>query len=329
MSLTDLSQAWRELRRNRPSADDQLALSDIEVDGQATGIVVAVDAAGELHLLVPVTAGPSRPLPPDVNSLKMRHRVLSSGPQLELISPSAHELMFATLCEQVIAAVHTEHREPWASATAIVRNWQSAWRPLRQPMSKAVQTGLIGELLMLQALWLPALGSAAVHLWSGPDSERHDFVGTQLHMEVKTTRASRHEHEISRVDQLTPADGRRLLFASVQLEESAAGAASLATVIDAISTEIGHDPAAVDGFLTRLIDLNWSPEMRRSPELLRFNLRHAQIFEVDDEFPRLPEGFSLPAGITAIRYSISLANLPWLDPDEVRADIQRQGADLT
>jgi hypothetical protein len=327
MSESELRAIWQELLRNRPIAEDQLAVADVQRDGAATGIQAAVDTARELRLRIPVTGPPTRTLPPDFNGPRIRHREVSSGQWLELSAPAAHEAMFAALCSQVVDAVHVEGREPWAAANTIVRNWQSAWRPVRQPMSKAEQTGLIGELIILRELWLPALGPSVVHLWSGPDTERHDFVGRMLHMEVKATRSSRHEHEISRVDQLSAVAGRRLLLASVQLEISAAGVESLATLIDDISATIGADPAAVDGFMSRVRDMEWSDEMRRSPELMRFNVRDAQIFEVDDEFPRLPEGFALPPGVTAIRYTISLMNLARLDPARVRADIQAQGSE--
>jgi hypothetical protein len=188
-------------------------------------------------------------------------------------------------------------------------------------MSRPVQIGLAGELLMLRALWLPALGPEAVHLWSGPDRERHDFTGQRLHMEVKSTTRGRHEHEISRVDQLAVPEGRRLIFASVQLEESSGGTQSLATLVDSILDEVRRDRAVIDGFQTRLDGLDWSDEMRRSPELIHFNLRDAQLFEVDDEFPRLPPSFTLPPGLLSIKYSISLANLPFLDTESVIADI--------
>jgi hypothetical protein len=61
--------------------------------------------------------------------------------------------------------------------------------------------------------------------------------------------------------------------------------------------------------------------MRRSPELVRFHFRDAQIFEVDEEFPGLPQDFQLPPGVLSIRYTVSLANLPVLDPDQVKVDI--------
>ena len=142
-----------------------------------------------------------------------------------------------------------------------------------------------------------------------------------MRLEVKATTRSRHEHEISRVDQLAVPDGRRLILASVQLEESSGGAQSLVTIVDGILDEIRRDRAAIDGFLTRLNGMDWSDEMRRSPDLLRFHLRDAQMFEVNDEFPRLPPTFSLPPGVITIKYTISLANMPFLDTESIIADI--------
>jgi hypothetical protein len=140
-------------------------------------------------------------------------------------------------------------------------------------------------------------------------------------MEVKATTRSRHEHEISRLDQLRTPEDQRLLLASVQLEESAMGAQSVVTLVDEVLETIRQAPAARDEFLAKMDALDWSDEMRRSPELVRFHLREAQIFEVDEEFPQLPADFALPAGVLALKYTISLANLPYLDVAAVRADI--------
>jgi hypothetical protein len=321
MTTEELLESWHRLRSARPVGEDQVAFAPVVFGGTDSPIELAVDTAGDLHLLVP-TAGPAtRALPPDFNGLKLRQGRMGHGDCLDLCSPAAHEAMFATLCSELISAILVEQREPWAAAVSIVRGWQSAWRPLRQPMSRSVQIGLAGELLMLQALWIPALGPEAVNLWSGPDRERHDFTSERLHMEVKATTRSRHEHEISRVDQLSAPPGRRLVLASVQLEESSAGSQSPATLIDSVLDEIRRDRAAIDGFLTRLDGLEWSDEMRRSPDLFRFHFRDAQLFEVDDEFPRLPPDFTLPPGLISIRYMISLANLPFLDTQGMIADI--------
>ncbi|UVK55610.1 PD-(D/E)XK motif protein [Mesorhizobium sp. AR02] len=314
-------ETWRALRTTRPVGEDQIQSAAIVHDNAETPLRLAIDASGDLHLLAPTLGPPRRPVPPDYNGLRLRESRLDEQACLDLCSPAANEKMFAALCDELVEAIVIERRDPWAAAIAIVRAWQSAWRPLRQPMSRPVQIGLAGELLVLQSLWLPALGSEAVHLWSGPDRERHDFVSFRLHMEVKATTRSRHEHDISRVDQLRAPENRRLLFASIQLEESVMGAQSVCSLIDGVMDAIRHDPAAVDGFLTKLDSLDWSDEMRRSPDLVRFHIRDAQIFEVDEEFPQLPPDFTMPNGVLAIRYTISLANLPYLDVGTVREDI--------
>lgn len=318
---SSLVELWRTLRADRPVGVDQVRSEPLLLEGQSTGVSLAVDSAGDLHLLAPVDTPPGRPLPPDVNGLRLREGRLGDQLCLDLCSPAAHERMFATLCEELVEAVLVQRREPWSAASAIVLRWQSAFRPLRQPMSRSVQIGAIGELILLQSLWLPVVGTDAVHYWSGPDRERHDFVTPHLHLEVKATTTGRHEHEISRVDQLRAPEGRRLLLASVQLEESAMGAVSVATLVDDVVAAVRHDPAALDAFLSRMDGLGWSDEMRRSRDLVRCHLREAQVFDVDEDFPGLPADFALPRGVVAIRYTISLANLPFLDALEVRAAV--------
>jgi len=183
-------------------------------------------------------------------------------------------------------------------------------------MSKTVQVGLFGELLTLERIMIPALGSAAVHSWSGPEAERHDFVGKFVHVEVKTTRKSRHEHEISRIDQLDPPEGRNLMVISVLLEESLGGLETVASKMDDVVDLIRVDGAASDAFQAKMVQLGWSDELRRSGELLQFNLRDALIYEVNETFPRLPTGFRPPDGVVALKYTIDLANIPSIGIDE-------------
>jgi Putative PD-(D/E)XK family member, (DUF4420) len=193
----------------------------ITTDGVETPLSMAMDVARNLHLLIPVQRGPSSPKAPDLNGLKVRHRRLESGEILDLVASPSHEHVFNPVCKDILDAILVEQRDPWSAVAAIIRIWQSAWKPARQEMDKTVQVGLFGELLVLQTLMIPCIGSVAVDQWSGPESERHDFAGARLHIEVKTTRKSRHEHEISRLDQLRVPAGCQLLLVSIQLEQSA------------------------------------------------------------------------------------------------------------
>jgi hypothetical protein len=169
---------------------------------------------------------------------------------------------------------------------------------------------------------VPCLGPRAVDQWSGPDFERHDFVGDRLHIEVKTTRKGRHEHEISRVDQLRVPQGCQLLVVSIQVEESVGGSETIATRMDGVIELIRKDAASVDTFMAKMVNIGWLDEMCDSGELLRFNLRDVCAYEVDDEFPRLPDDFTPPSGIVAVRYTIDLANLPALGAEELKAVVK-------
>jgi hypothetical protein len=310
------SAQWAELRARKPVAEDALTTIPITAGGTETPLLMAMDVAGSLHLLIPVTDGPRGTKPPDLNGLKIRHRLLEIGEFLDLAATPSHEQVFNPVCEDVINAVWGDHREPWAAVAAIIRTWQSAWKPVRPEMDRTVQVGLVGELLVLRTVMIPSLGPAAVDQWSGPETERHDFVGGRLHLEVKTTRKSRHEHEISRLDQLRVPEGCQLLVVSIQLEQSIGGSETLATNLDCIIDLLRGDACALDTFMAKMTYMGWSEEMRDSGELLRFFVRSTFFYPVDDEFPRLPDDFTPPSGVVSVKYTVDLANLPALDMDE-------------
>lgn len=313
------TEKWATLRRKRPLAEDALSVIELTSSLAARKIQMAMDNAGDLHLLIAVDHGPQDFCPQDLNGLRVRYRKLESGEVLDLVASPPYEAVFNAVCVDVIEAVDENNRDPWLAVTAILRKWQAAWRPARKSMDYSVQVGLFGELFVLEKLMLPSLGSMAISLWSGPEGERHDFVGEKVHIEVKTTRKSRHEHEISRIDQLSVPDGCQLLLVSVLLEQSVGGTESVATGMDAVIDLLRGDMAAMDCFMTKMVAVGWNEEMRNSGELLRFFVRKAVVYAVDDEFPRFPESLLLPTGIVSLRYTVDLANLPTLDLEEVKA----------
>lgn len=310
---------WSALRSVKPQSENTLALASIDIGDTPTGMHAAMDQSGLLHVLIPVREGPKSPQPSDLNGLKVRHRVLESGEVLDLCAPPSHEQIFTPFCNEVVQAVFAQGRDPWKAVATIIRAWRSAWDSPRQAMTKNVQVGLFGELLVLRTLMIPALGPRAVDIWSGPQYERHDFCFNQLHIEVKTTRKVSPTHTISRYDQLRAPPGGQLLFVSVQLEESIDGTGSLASEIDCIIDTLRIDTGALDLFMAKLARIGWSEELRNSGELLRFYVRDAVVFQVDEEFPRLPDDFEPPDGVTALEYTIDLANLPSLGLGEVSA----------
>lgn len=312
-----MADLWAGLRAQKPSYEDALVTVPALQADSMTGPMYGMDRQGDMHLLIPVQEGPTGARTPDLQGLRVRHRHLSEGGEyLDLVASACHERLFSPLCGEILTAVMDRKRKPWDAVSATIRAWQSAWKPASIGMEKIVQVGLFGELLTLERIMIPAIGSRAVHHWSGPDQERHDFVGASLHLEVKTTRKGRHEHEISRMDQLRVPLGRRLIVVSVLVEESAAGAETVASRMDTITDRLRSDPEASDLFQAKMVQVGWSEDLRRSGELLRFHLRGSLILAVDEHFPRLPDDFSPPSGVVAVRYTVDLANLPAMDMAE-------------
>jgi hypothetical protein len=114
----------------------------------------------------------------------------------------------------------------------------------------------------------------------------------------------------------------RLVLVSLLLEETVGGTVTLATLRDDAIRTLGANAAALDDFLAKMAHLGWSDEMRRSGELIRCELREAAIFQVDEEFPKLPDDFVPPSGVVAVRYTIDLANLPRLGAVDATALIR-------
>jgi hypothetical protein len=309
---------WADLRARRPAYDEALETSVIANVPGARASMYAMDRRGELHLLLPVEGPPPETRIADLRGLRVRQQQLAEqGAYVDLVAGASHQEMFSPLCAAVLNCIVQQGRLPWDAVTSTVRAWQAAWKGAQASMEKTVQVGIYGELLILEHVMLPALGPRAVLHWSGPDRERHDFVGELMHLEVKTTRRRRHEHEISRVDQLHAPEGRTLLLASVLVEESAAGAGTIATRIDAVTDLLRRAPAESDEFQAKLVQLGWSDEMRRTGELMHFHDSDLIILAVDDGFPRMPPDFVLPPGVVALKYTVDLANLPVLGREEV------------
>ncbi|WP_341709444.1 PD-(D/E)XK motif protein [Limnobacter sp.] len=303
---------WALLREQRLPYEDiyEQATEHLEA------VLIGVSDDGRLHLLLAIDVAPHT-LPPDLQSIQVR--VLEGGQiWLDVSAGSHHEELLTFVANKVIHAIRIEGRDPAVSVERIIDDMRAALRPLTPDLGATEQIGLFGELWVLSNVLFPTLGPRACHLWSGPESERHDFVGQAIHVEVKTTTRSEPKHEISRLDQLKPPINKRLLFVSVMLEKSLGGDETVADRIDEIREKLVSDGRALDVFDSRLAQFGWHEGLRQTGALLRFTFRDVHVFEVTGAFPRLPDDYVPPLGVTSIKYSINVGSLPSLEVSTVQ-----------
>jgi hypothetical protein len=257
-------------------------------------------------------------LPQELEAVTV-HIVMLDRLYLDVLSKNHYENIFTPLANQMFEGVAVQGRKPIDAVADAIAEFRGAMKPLKATMTLSEQIGLVGEIWVLRHVLIPALGARACRLWTGPNAERHDFVGDGAHVEVKSTIRSEDRHEISRLDQLRAPAEKQLLLASVQLERTIDGDMTLATLIDAVIADLGTDGYAIAEFRSRLASARWHDELRQSSELQRFNLRDVQFFEVEGTFPRIPDDYVPPRGIVSIKYSIDLSARAALDRDAVNA----------
>jgi hypothetical protein len=282
-----------------------------QVDPAIQGCLMGVDENGFLHLMIAVGEVPDN-IPQELEAVVVQI-IETDQIYLDVYAKGHYEMIFTPMANQIFAGVSVQGRKPIDAVLETIEEFRGALKPLRPDLTLTEQIGLFGEIWVLLNVLIPNIGARACYLWSGPDAERHDFIGDGVHIEVKTTTKSEDKHEISRIDQLRAPSGKKLLLASIQLEKTGGGEKTLATLIDEVTEALGVDGKAIDAFESRLAKMRWHDGLRQSSELKKFNLRDVQIFEVEGSFPRLPDEYVPPRGITAIRYTIDISSRSVLD----------------
>jgi Putative PD-(D/E)XK family member, (DUF4420) len=223
--------------------------------------------------------------PVALNSLQHVHvsSVAAEGTKFLTVAVSGSELILdghAMLCA-IADRVQLEKRRPAEAIVETIAQWRSVLAA-RSRMSTEAEIGLLGELLVLEALQF-VIGSSAVDAWRGAANEEHDFGLGELDFEVKTTTGERRTHWISGVRQLLPSVGRPLALVSLQVTRAGMTGRTLAEVIDALRSEFdevsqfdaklacaGWEDAAADLFIERWV-------LRSDPA----------AFAIKGDFPRL------------------------------------------
>lgn len=281
------------------------------VDPDIPGCLLGVDEDSFLHLMIAIGEEPED-IPQELEAVVVRV-IETDRLYLDVFAKGHYEMIFTPMVNQIFVGVSVQGRKPIDVVVDTIEEFRGALKPLKPALTLSEQIGLIGETWVLRNAMIPNIGTRACLLWSGPDSERHDFIGDKAHIEVKTTTRSEDRHEISRLDQLRAPQDKKLLFASIQLERTEGGDMTLATLIDSVIADLGTDGHAIDAFQSRLARVRWHDGLRQSGELKRFSLRDVQFFEVDGSFPRMPDDYVPPRGIVAIKYTIDLSSRSVLD----------------
>lgn len=275
---------------------------------------VAVDVQDRLAVLIPTDNPPvaavwiGKALSVELNE------ALSIAAHTTLIVRCLSRLMeeeFILLVTEILSTLQSETGDGGRLAAVVLEKWRLLFTadPPSVLGSEAL-SGLFGELTDLQRL-VEAIGPAALSVWTGPDSARHDFEFDDGDaVEVKaTTSVNTMEPTIHGIRQLESPSSGNLYLSFHLLERRSAGKSipDLVKQIAAMGVDIHelHDKLRNAGYLE--VHEHHYSQIRFAP------LEH-RLYWVDENFPRItPETLLTDhAAIGNVRYTVNLAGVPEL-----------------
>ena len=241
--------------------------------------------------------------------------------------PTGSETMFARMADDVVALLQRPagaNRSLLRLFTGRIRAWQ-AFMEQDHPevLSFAAETGLVGELLVLQhILDRGASESVAVDGWCGPLDGLHDFSFSTGALEAKATVTSAgFPAVVGSLDQLDPALVNRLYLVGVRLSLETAGQ-TLPDLIATVRERLSGDEAARADFDDRVLHAGF---LDTSSHSYRRRFAHVQttVLRVRDGFPGLTAG-TVHRAIRRARYELDLdlLEVPQIRLETALAELQ-------
>jgi hypothetical protein len=302
---------WSLLRQgDYAQSKDELPTRLSSVEVAAGALRFALGPAHEARLLLPLAKSEKTGKLPVSSALRIKEtNAVIDGSQSRLLDVmcTAKELesVFAEVVEEILRRVQEGDSVP-ASVRSTLHDFRALLLQIpAKTVPSEVVLGLVGELLVLNELL--DRSPEAWRAWMGPQGGRHDFRAGNLALEVKSTRSASNSHvAIQSLDQLKEPLGGRLCMVRLTLESAAGGQLNVSGLFNRAMLRCS-EPEKLKELLLEL-DCR-DPD---SPEwnYLSFSFEREEIFEVNDEFPRLTEdsfaGSAIPQGIQNVSYEIDL-----------------------
>jgi hypothetical protein len=243
---------------------------------------------------------------------------IEGGPAVEISTATVALFRhFYALLECVCESVVRRDCVPQDAIFNSLRDWQTLLRSALL-LTEERQTGLYGELWMVNRLIDSVGPETSVKAWVGPRGQAHDFRLADLEFEVKTTASEVRRHYINGLTQLRPSPDRKLYLISLHLTQAGAiGGETLPEAAVRVRERLSAHTSARAEY-DELLDTKLGLRLADYPHYpRRWQMRSAPRFiPVLDGCPRLvPEALAiLPPGyevgrITEATYQINVDGL--------------------
>jgi hypothetical protein len=321
MTAVPLRRSWDLIGVAQPARAGEFRVAESGVNCPAGAVLVALDDAGNRHLLVPLSDPASAVLDRRSAGVHLRAFELEEDGAkksfLDVACRKGHlNGVFTLLAEEMLDRLTRDCRDPGRLCRDVLLRWRELLeREHGDRLTREALVGLYCELVVLRELVRKA--PRALAGWTGPLGTPFDFTSGSLAIEAKGT-GTGWEAVIHGLDQLDAPAGVELNLSVHQVQQTEIGGESVPAMIDELM-DCGVDKPVLLGRLARV---GYTMEDREYYVDVRFQSAASRVWRVDANFPRLTRTSFGPAGppraVKSLRYILDLSrvdNAP-LRPEE-------------
>ncbi len=315
-----IEELWLEVEAEAAADDGSAWLLRRATATPGHPLLVALEPSTRIRtLLLPAAKSevPPRRDWPECRGLELQMVSIAGATHLAVrLRDAASADVFTALAEDVVPRVAAATRTVDAVAALLgrLRRWQQFLAAAQVGLTREQERGLWGELHVLKAHLIPALGAAeAVAAWKAGSAAHQDFQRPTGAIEVKTTAAKQPQSvRITSERQLDDTGVGALFLHVVAIDErevaptGTAPGTSLPAMVGDLRLTLAADAAALAVFEDRLMECGYFDLHAPRYDGRRRTVRSEQTFRVAEGFPRLTESM-LPAGVGEASYALSLA----------------------
>ena len=225
--------------------------------------------------------------------------------EVSLVNASYSDVFDVFIADLANAATSVKESSEIAAAVARrIHHWQAFLRKTIDGLSPESLRGLYGELKVLD--WIGAHFNYydAIACWVGPDGFPQDFQLRDAAIEVKTSAAKNPQSILISSERQLDSKGLDLLALwHWSVDERLDHGETLPLLISKLRSLVSNS-VNQELFENRLLEVGYL-NIHASRYEFGYEVRNLQIFEVNDDFPRLIEE-DCPHGLGDVRYSIQM-----------------------
>jgi hypothetical protein len=234
--------------------------------------------------------------------------------------------IFIPFVTNICELIDTPHPEILGSVKTAIAKWRNFWAVSSESiLSEENQIGLLGELIVLEQLYLKGIKEAFKY-WVGYKGREIDFEFPNVLLEVKASKSNSRTHRVNGLNQLSDRQKTNLYIVSILADniDTRYQTSVNLKVNDLEAIIYKMDPDKIDHFFKAISLVGYTPIHAEKYTKFYINLDEIQAYLVTSSFPRLTSNMiasQMSNRVSRVSYNITLEGLPHISIKNILKEV--------